>query len=738
MTLVLKDACWLILICVAASAQISFKSGDLQLTFGDNSTGFGLLSIQHHGENKYDFLAAKEPLQFWAAEFRDVQGLGYVVDGSFPSQRNYQINKLSGDQTKITFKWNSLVVSNFSVDVAVSVLLKNSRSFWNISISNIPENAGVTLWRVSFLTLNNLRVTDKDDRTYVASELGSVASRPSHSAHYPSGSQSMQFTLFERQLNGKNPANNTVLYYGHHDPRGSQKEHTLSTNDQGVSASWDVFPPDMGGTAQREFHLDYHAVLTTYSGSWWEGTQIYREWVINNAQWTKQGPLKTRKDVPTTIKDNAMWINTGWNSGVLNSTVGNPDIVVKNVDTFLALFTKIKSVAMHWYVWHQVPFDTNYPDYFPPKSGFQQAVQYVESKGVHVVPYINGRLFDVNIPEWRKEHAIDHVTKQSSPRAAPTYFPEYLESYGSQQLFAVMCPTTDYWQQKISGVVQKLVVNYGVTGVYIDQIAAADAKLCFDPDHDHSAGGGSYWNEGYHELYEQIRSKVPSKNFVITESNAEVFMASTNGYLVLAGYWDPNLVPMFNAIYNDYAITLGQGFTQSDLIEQPDLFSTKFAMMFVYGSQLGWFALDGFYGMLPLLTQPQHRPYINFIELLVEYRTQQHLQDYLVYGSLYGLVTVTDSLGTVGSLNLIQSAAWRPYTNTSTSLVVVIANGSSEDAASVNINASINFVPASTSCTVFRLSADGNLTKLTEVLTPVIVYQTKVLPLDVFVVWITC
>jgi hypothetical protein len=56
-------------------------------------------------------------------------------------------------------------------------------------------------------------------------------------------------------------------------------------------------------------------------------------------------------------------------------------------------------------------------------------------------------------------------------------------------------------------------------------------------------------------------------------------MASTNGYLVIAGYWDPNLVPMFNAIYNDYAITLGQGFTQSDLIEQPDLFSTKFAMV---------------------------------------------------------------------------------------------------------------------------------------------------------------
>jgi hypothetical protein len=71
-----------VLIVIIWLKHVSFyyiSSGDLQLTFGDNSTGFGLLSIQHHGENKYDFLASKEPLQFWAAEFRDVQGLGYVI-----------------------------------------------------------------------------------------------------------------------------------------------------------------------------------------------------------------------------------------------------------------------------------------------------------------------------------------------------------------------------------------------------------------------------------------------------------------------------------------------------------------------------------------------------------------------------------------------------------------------------------------------------------------------------------
>ncbi len=75
----------------------------------------------------------------------------------------------------------------------------------------------------------------------------------------------------------QNPSNNTVLYYGHHDPKGAQKQHTLGTLDKGtrniskhslglidltgVSASWDLFPPEMGSTTQREFHLDYHVVL---------------------------------------------------------------------------------------------------------------------------------------------------------------------------------------------------------------------------------------------------------------------------------------------------------------------------------------------------------------------------------------------------------------------------------------------------------------------------------------------
>jgi hypothetical protein len=66
-----------------------------------------------------------------------------------------------------------------------------------------------------------------------------------------------------------------------------------------------------------------------------------------------------------------------------------------------------------------------------------------------VAPYINGRLFDINTQTWKSDDARQYATVMSSPRASPQEFPLYLEQYGSQQLFAVMCPFTSYWQRKI-------------------------------------------------------------------------------------------------------------------------------------------------------------------------------------------------------------------------------------------------------------------------------------------------
>ncbi len=73
-----------------------------------------------------------------------------------------------------------------------------------------------------------------------------------------------------------------------------------------------------------------------------------------------------------------------------------------------------------------------------------------------------------------------------------------------------MCPYTKFWQEKIVSVYGELVSKrksysfllvrevetYGVHGVYVDQIGAAQPTLCYDPGHGHGTGGGDYWVSG--------------------------------------------------------------------------------------------------------------------------------------------------------------------------------------------------------------------------------------------------
>jgi hypothetical protein len=87
---------------------------------------------------------------------------------------------------------------------------------------------------------------------------------------------------------------------------------------------------------------------------------------LKHASWTVQGPLRNRTDIPSWYKETDLWINTGWESSVLNATEGDPDIVLKRLSGIAKLFNVNNTrVTIHWYCWHQIPFDTDYPDFLP-------------------------------------------------------------------------------------------------------------------------------------------------------------------------------------------------------------------------------------------------------------------------------------------------------------------------------------------------------------------------------------
>ena len=68
---------------------------------------------------------------------------------------------------------------------------------------------------------------------------------------------------------------------------------------------------------------------------------------------------------------------------------------------------------------------------------------------------------------------------------------------------------------------------------------------------------------------------------------------SSNLYILLTGDLpgtqdsESIIVPAFQSIYGGYVITMGSEFYQEDFVN-PDVFASKTAAQFVFGSQLGW------------------------------------------------------------------------------------------------------------------------------------------------------
>jgi hypothetical protein len=151
---------------------------------------------------------------------------------------------------------------------------------------------------------------------------------------------------------------------------------------------------------------------------------------------------------------------------------------------------------------------------------------------------------------------------------------------------AAMCPATALWQNQVRDIVLRLFNDCGVSGVYIDQIAAAAPRLCFDASHGHDLGGGHWWTEGYWKLLSAIRAAKPAACMITTECNAEPYIKWFDGYLTW--HWqEQNMVPAFSAVYGGALQMFGRAYRggpSQDLAHR-----MKAGQQLVFGEQIGWF-----------------------------------------------------------------------------------------------------------------------------------------------------
>lgn len=363
------------------------------------------------------------------------------------------------------------------------------------------------------------------------------------------------------------------LYIAAHDKNATLKDLSfISDATGGVSFSF-TYPSIKEENGSSNL-APCKIVLTAYDGDWFDAAMLYKEWAKNEASWYPRSLMgaEGREDTPKWMKELCVWAVGG-------------DQQVEEFQKALGV-----PIGFHWYQWHEIPFDNDYPHYFPAKPDFAKKVKLLQKRNIYVMPYINGRLWDSHdkgtLDSLFTKEALPAVTKKESGEPI-------IESYGSKESdesdvkLGVMCPSTDRWKDKMKEVVLTLLDpknGYGTKAVYMDQIAAAPPVECFDRTHPHPLGGGDWWTLSYRSLLSNIRQSKPDGTILTTESNADGYVDGFDGFLVWQ-FQHNNQVPAFAAVYGGAIQLFGRNYGEDASILTSKM---KMAQSFVFGEQLGW------------------------------------------------------------------------------------------------------------------------------------------------------
>ncbi len=565
----------------------------IQIGFASEEDGFGVVSLLNKltGEEFLRVPPEENPL-IWRIILSRMGKDNLTIDNTVPSLKNIQRRRTkSGLECQLTWRNINIGEEKGVLDISVTVELSDDSplSLWRISVNNRSKVYG--LWEIHFPLFSPLGEPKEVDVAVPRSNWGLLYRKweGNVSGYYPSCDWPMQFVSLNKRDSG--------LYLACYDPQAWTKSFSYKPGSQFYFNVW----AENMGIAGSDFH-SFPFAIGVFQGNWIKACKLYREWAIRNAPWTKKGPLTKRKDTPEIIKNLGLWMLGG----------GTKEEVIPPMLKAKEFFQV--PIGIHWYNWHQIGFDTEYPNYFPYKPGFPQGVKELTNRGIIAMPYINGRLWDSSLDSFKNE-AIVWATKNSAGEP-------YIEVYNPQVKHAVMCPYTTFWQNKVNGIVERLIKECGVNAIYIDQIGAAGSVLCFDKNHTHPIGGGGYWVSGYRELLKKVKEKCAGGVAITTENNAEPYMDGVDAFLI----WNPrhpDEIPMMTTVYSGYTI-----YFSSPTHGYSDTIS--FAMLqgrdFLWGCQLGWMGFE--------LLSPEHKEKAEFLRTLAKYRMVS--LKYLIYGELLG------------------------------------------------------------------------------------------------------
>jgi hypothetical protein len=382
------------------------------------------------------------------------------------------------------------------VDVTVTVSLADGSGLfeWGISMLNATR---LQLYEAHFPLLQGLASgipgSEKSDYLVKPRQSGIKMESPRSEAVtegvdancYPPGGgvgMSVQLLCYSDGQGGS-------LYLASHDPAAYSKALIHGPCASKKAFQWYVIHyADQPGIG--EWKLPYPIFCGPIQGDWYDAAKIYKR-MFADKTWK---PLSERKDIAPWFRDLSVWFQ------------GQDWDPKSRLDGFGDRLVKIREMlgedyGFHWYIWQKYPrHDYRNPDYLPARPGFKEAVEKVERAGVHAMPYINICQFETTMPMWWDEHAEDFAIRNIEGEVDTNYAIQGIEHFDDRdekKQMAWMCFGTSYWRYKLEDIERRIIGDYNVDAVYLDQLYTSTI-LCYSSTHEHRTHGGAYmtgWSE---------------------------------------------------------------------------------------------------------------------------------------------------------------------------------------------------------------------------------------------------
>ncbi|MBR4753303.1 MAG: hypothetical protein IK077_16260 [Thermoguttaceae bacterium] len=556
-----------------------------------------------------------------------------------------------------------------NISVEITGELDDQGVSWSVDVENESQEYSVVEASYPFPIVAgkplNLFVPDRCGRAII--DAGTKGFRASYG--YPDHVASMQYFACWGDSDG--------IYLGVHDPDGCLKYFPVDVA-KGVGTIRAIFPAIGAGEVANSFSLAGKARWEAFSGDWYDATMLYKAFVLENAKWL---PEPGRPDTSDCFKQIAYWIcdyipNSEKQGNARPGTLGAASEQYPKgywIDAAIQLQERLGvPVGYQVYNWHEIPFNINYPHFLPAREEFVEGIQKLKDSGLYVFPYINAVSWEMDDADEGFEENFANVGVHGAalkPDGTPYFYPyPQLKSTGEKTRLAPICPSFERWGQIIEEITRGLESTVPIDGIYFDQISAVAPAPCRNPEHDHRPGGGSYWVEGYNKIMAKIRENRPENAFYYSESNAEPYMKSFDGYLT----WIWTLgdqVPAFPALYAGRVLMLGR-YTDGANRADDAYFRYHLAESLTFGQQPGWLNANVVY----------NEERTAFLEKIV--RTRFQYSDLFNAGLMLRPPVVESNLQPVASSGItmkqVVAGAWKK--NDESSLAIFVVNVSKQPA----------------------------------------------------------